>query len=567
MKNWNRLPTLVLSLLLHLTPLARVAVAESVVASSPFLAVLRLFAGSAAVAGAFHSVSGATGLTITQGGANVTSVNCTNGVQVAGYRFSIVSSIHGTAKSYTFKNLPAGLTGSLQGVLTGTPANGISGQFTPTITGWANSGGTGDNYSTTFLITEVLNPSTPVAQSISFAAPPTQTFGGAPLVLSATASSGLPVTFSVVSGPGSLSGNTLSFTAAGTVVIAANQSGNSSFSAAPTVTQSITVQKAAQSISFGALPTQILGGAPLVLSATSSSGLPVTFSVVSGPGSLSGNTLSFTAAGTVVLAANQSGDANYTAAGEVTQSVVVQGSSLQAQKITFPALASTNYTAGLTIPLKATASSGLPVDFNLQSGPGKITGTNLAVTGAGVIKVVASQVGNSVFAAADSVVIGLTVDKSSQAIEFSTAATTSLGDAIIPLTASSSASLPVSFRVLSGPGSIEGNQLQATGIGTISISADQPGDANYLAAPQVVRTILVVPGLSFQAALPGGNGSSLLIYLDAGTAAQVEETSDLATWTLLSSIRGAGPSTPINLPLSGGSATPLLKFWRVRVLP
>jgi hypothetical protein len=386
-------------------------------------------------------------------------------------------------------------------------------------------------------------------------------------VLSATASSGLPVTFSVVSGPGSLSGNTLSFTAAGTVVVAANQSGNSSFSAAPTVTQSITVQKAAQTLSFGALPTQTLGGAPLVLSATASSGLPVTFSVVSGPGSLSGNTLSFTAAGTVVVAANQSGDANYTAAGEVTQSVVVQGSSLQAQKITFPALASTNYTAGLTIPLKATASSGLPVDFNVQSGPGKITGTNLAVTGAGVIKVVASQVGNSVFAAADSVVIGLTVDKSSQAIEFSTAATTSLGDAIIPLTASSSASLPVSFRVLSGPGSIEGNQLQATGIGTISISADQPGDANYLAAPQVVRTILVVPGLSFQAALPGGNGSSLLIYLDAGTAAQVEETSDLATWTLLSSIRGAGPSTPINLPLSGGSATPLLKFWRVRVLP
>jgi hypothetical protein len=189
------------------------------------------------------------------------------------------------------------------------------------------------------------------------------------------------------------------------------------------------------------------------------------------------------------------------------------------------------------------------------------------VTGAGVIKVVASQVGNSVFAAADSVVISLTVDKSSQAIEFSTAATTSLGDAIIPLTASSSASLPVSFRVLSGPGSIQGNQLQATGIGTISISADQPGDANYLADPQVVRTILVVPGLSLQTALPGGNGSSLLIYLDAGTAAQVEETSDLATWTLLSSIRGTGPNTPINLPLSGGAATPLLKFWRVRVLP
>ena len=137
--------------MLHLAPLMRVAVAESTVAASPLLAVLRWLTGAAAVAGAFHGVSGATGLTITQGTAKVTSVTTTNGLQAAGFRMSIVSSIHGTAASYTFRNLPTGLTGSLQGVVTGIPTQ--SGPFTATVTGWQNAGGRGDNYSTTFSIT------------------------------------------------------------------------------------------------------------------------------------------------------------------------------------------------------------------------------------------------------------------------------------------------------------------------------------------------------------------------------------------------------------------------------
>ena len=151
MKNWLRFPTLILSAMLHLAPLMRVAVAESAVAASPLLAVLRWVTGATALAGAFHGVSGATGLTITQGTTKVTSVSATNGVQAAGFRMSIVSSIHGTAASYTFRNLPAGMTGSLQGVVTGIPT--ASGNFTTTVTGWQNAGGRGDNYSTTFLIT------------------------------------------------------------------------------------------------------------------------------------------------------------------------------------------------------------------------------------------------------------------------------------------------------------------------------------------------------------------------------------------------------------------------------
>jgi len=50
---------------------------------------------------------------------------------------------------------------------------------------------------------------------------------------------------------------------------------------------------------------------PVALSATASSGLTVTYAVVSGPGTLSGNQLTLTAAGTVVVRATQAGDSTY----------------------------------------------------------------------------------------------------------------------------------------------------------------------------------------------------------------------------------------------------------------
>lgn len=61
--------------------------------------------------------------------------------------------------------------------------------------------------------------------------------------LSATASSGLAVTYSVVSGPATLSGSSLTLTGAGTVVVRASQAGNGTYAAA-TADQNITVYSA-----------------------------------------------------------------------------------------------------------------------------------------------------------------------------------------------------------------------------------------------------------------------------------------------------------------------------------
>jgi len=81
------------------------------------------------------------------------------------------------------------------------------------------------------------------AQTINFTAPLTPaSVAGGPYTLQATASSGLPVTFSIVSGPGSIRGNQLSVTGVGTIIIAANQAGNATYAAAPTVEKSVVAE-------------------------------------------------------------------------------------------------------------------------------------------------------------------------------------------------------------------------------------------------------------------------------------------------------------------------------------
>lgn len=77
--------------------------------------------------------------------------------------------------------------------------------------------------------------------------------------------------------------------------------------------------KLMQTISFGALSRQVFGDAPFALSASASSGLPVSFSVITGPGVLSSNIMTMTGSGLVVVRASQAGDATYSPAPNVDQ--------------------------------------------------------------------------------------------------------------------------------------------------------------------------------------------------------------------------------------------------------
>ena len=102
---------------------------------------------------------------------------------------------------------------------------------------------------------------------------------------------------------------------------------------APTVVASITAAsqgggstptQASQTITFDALADRDSASGSFALNASASSGLPVTFSVVSGPATISGNTVTLTGgAGVVTIKASQSGDNNYLAAADVTRTFTV----------------------------------------------------------------------------------------------------------------------------------------------------------------------------------------------------------------------------------------------------
>jgi len=79
-----------------------------------------------------------------------------------------------------------------------------------------------------------------------------------PITLNETASSGLALSFTLVSGPATLSGtnnDTVTVTGTGTVVIQASQAGNADYYAAPSVDQSFTV---ALPVAFTGNPTATL---------------------------------------------------------------------------------------------------------------------------------------------------------------------------------------------------------------------------------------------------------------------------------------------------------------------
>jgi hypothetical protein len=148
------------------------------------------------------------------------------------------------------------------------------------------------------------------SQTITFPAIANKVFTDAPFTLNATASSGLPVTYRLVSGPASLSGSAVTITGCGTVTLEAMQSGNSTFDAATPVQRSFIVNKANQTITFGALANKSFGDEPFTIAASASSGLAVAFRVVSGPAMISGNTVTITAAGVVTIEAVQAGNSN-----------------------------------------------------------------------------------------------------------------------------------------------------------------------------------------------------------------------------------------------------------------
>ena len=242
------------------------------------------------------------------------------------------------------------------------------------------------------------------AQSISFTAPASGVAGGSAALSATGGGSGNPVVISVdpSSGPGvcTVSGSTVTYTAAGNCVIDASQAGTGKYAAAPQVQRTITVNGISQSISFTAPASGTVRGSAHVSATGGGSGNPVVFSVGgSGVCTVSGSTVTYTAAGNCVIDANQAGNARYADAPQVQRTIKV---SKLSQSIVFFAPPSGTILSSASLSAIG-GGSGNPVVFSVAPASGRVcrvSGTTVTYTASGRCVIDASQAGNHDYTAA-----------------------------------------------------------------------------------------------------------------------------------------------------------------------
>ncbi|MCB1204791.1 MAG: SUMF1/EgtB/PvdO family nonheme iron enzyme [Verrucomicrobiae bacterium] len=234
-----------------------------------------------------------------------------------------------------------------------------------------------------------------------------------------------------------------------------------------------TMLKGVQNLLFDPIEDQ-LATATLGLMATGgASGNPVTY-IVDGPAVLDGDSLSFTGPGTVTVTANQAGNANYDPAAPVVRSFMVFA---ELALVNLENLSQT-YDGTPKMATAITFPENLPVAID-YGGATPVNAGSYPVT---------AQVTDPRYSGSDSGF--LVIDKASQAIDFP-----AIGDRIateqVNLSASGGGSGSAVIFTASGPAQIVGNLLTFTGPGSVTVYANQAGNANYEAAPEVSQMITV----------------------------------------------------------------------------
>ncbi len=159
--------------------------------------------------------------------------------------------------------------------------------------------------------------------------------------------------------------------------------------------------------------------------------------------------------------------------------------------------------------LDASASSGLPITF-FSSNPQVATVEDGVLTAhrPGEATITAVQLGDDSYGAAAPVSRGVVVEHRPQTIEFPELPPKPVGADPLQLTGTASSGLPVSFSSSdSGVASVVDGKLTIHSPGEVKITATQPGNAFYLPADPVERTLTVLEA-------PTAPGAPDLVFVD-----------------------------------------------------
>ena len=330
-----------------------------------------------------------------------------------------------------------------------------------------------------------------------------------------------------------------------------------------TQTVSLTVNKAAQTITFTPPAAVAFGSAPITLTATGgASGNPVTFTLVSGPASLAGSTLSFTGIGTVVVDANEAGNANYLAATQVSQSINVTNAALTvtannvsrvygAANPTFTGSVSGAVNGdAFTETFSTTATASSPVG-SYPIVPA-VTGTDLAdytvTVQNGTLNVTQAGTSTTLAVSSSSINPGQSVTLTA------TVASATSGTPTGSVSFYDGSTLLGTGTLASGAATYAAAGLQS---GSHTITAVYAGDTNFTGSSTTASTTIVVAALDFTLTVTGGSDETIKQGGDAYYQLQVNPTFGNYPGTVSFTATGlpAGATisfSPSTVPVNGG---------------
>jgi hypothetical protein len=196
---------------------------------------------------------------------------------------------------------------------------------TVSVTGYSLTGAEADNYELVSqpVLTANITANSISSGSISFTAPGSLVYDGDPKVYAASATGVSGFTYSYEGRNGTVYGPTgdAPSDAGDYTVTATSTDANNPGSS----TQNFTISKATQTITFGSLPTLAAGAPGLVLGATASSGLEVSYtSSNTAVATVANGAATVVGTGTTTITASQAGNENYEAATPVAQTLTVR---------------------------------------------------------------------------------------------------------------------------------------------------------------------------------------------------------------------------------------------------
>lgn len=330
-------------------------------------------------------------------------------------------------------------------------------------------------------------------------------FGDANFNLATTSSSTGAYDYNISNtGLASVTGNTVTIIGAGTTIVTVTQAEDSNYSSA-TASMSLTINKADPGIGNFNNINKIYGDSDFEIIDPSKNNLNnsnfVYSSSDSNIASISGKTISINRVGSVIISANLPEDSNFNAA-VVSTTLNINKSS---QTISVASLPTTLPLKDFnTISLTASSTSGTPVSINLANGsaatlngvPGNYNLQSIQQTGLVTITFYVDE-NSSVNYSAASVVLVVDVVKVNQNIYFNSLPNNYFNyneNLSIPIEASASSSLPLSYNLISGNASLNSNIITVTGTGQISVELTQIGDSQFNAAPPLNYTLNIGQG-------------------------------------------------------------------------